>query len=1336
MTIVAALRHSVRSHALLCLAAWLLPLAALQAEMPAFRHDRLNIFPAAAVAAAGHTLAVDGDLADWNPAAFVTMAADLDNKPRYAMQVAAAYDEQGLLLAVRFTDDTPLVNRVDPIGQPDKGWAGDSFQIRFITDPAVAVGTSRDDVQRDPAKNARVAHMTLWQNSDAKLPAAHVAYGWDFKEQRVLTGNESLFRFAPAEGGYAMEGRIPWQLLHVATPPEPGTDWVMTLQGNWSGGGVNDLGHSFYDLVCAAGFPYQTNANWGRGHFVEPGAVAATLAKQQADEQKLWAAPVAAAPAVSIPLRYTNPAKGYVSLAITVAGPASGQAGRPDGQIVRTLLARAERPPGEQTEIWDGLDDDGQPVPPGSYAIRALTHAGLAPRFVASVHNSGTPPWTTEDGSGSMSGDHGNPVSAAADEKGNVYLLWTVNELGSGIQCMNPEGRKTWGGYLDWGVLDGVNTALAYDAAAGVVYVAMDGGNNKPDQPNRGGIYAFNTKTGRRASLCGGKDKLLVTEWPKSLAKGAAPHAANGRARMEAGDYGPADLGANLVALAVGGDSIYASLHFEDKIVAIDRATGRIAGSYAVPKPAGLAFDAKTKTLYAVSGDGIVKLDMAAKTPVPQAFARDLGHPFGLALDKAGNLYASVRGKQMQVLVFSPDGKQKSRIGKDGGRPWLGRYDATGMLLPAGITVDTAGRLWVMEHDATPKRVSVWNAADGSFGREYFGNGAYSPMLAADPEKPEEVYIHNTRFIVDYDKGTVTPDATVYRQGWHDPALPGPGGVYMGFGGNTFQFATIGGKKFATDGGGGLYAVGRDEFRPLWYLGGRDGILNEFFPNDDFWGTSYRWQDANADSLIQTGEVERITGEGLIRRMRGYGMHDICPEGSLFLGGKLYRPTGLSPAGVPLYPKPADAPAIGCDALKGYHRIDTVPSLGTDFKEFYSLASEKYDGKTRDGVGKQGLYKFVNGGEVLWRYSRVAIDFATKSMPARSGDLFGALRVAGQAALPENNGGEIVAISSYWGYYSLVSGDGLFLGDVGQDMRRGPKPSHEQTYVENFSGFFFRHPKTGKLYLFGGDIDGRIWEITGWDTIQRIAPTPVMVTDEQHRQVVAAVEKKAAATARPTSLAVTPGLPAADAATAARIDLDEAGETRVALGHDAERLHAVFQVPDASPWKNTSNDWRYAFKGGDALDIQVGLGEEAKPVQPGDVRIVIAPAATEQGFVAFGMWPKVAGGVAKEPQLYKSPVREVPFERVALLPAAACAVEKTGAGYVAKVSVPWKELGLAAPTGGTTLRGDVGVLVSDDGGQRTVLRRFLFNQNTAITMDAPTEAEIEPQYWGLLKFAP
>jgi sugar lactone lactonase YvrE len=1299
----------------------LLAVNAAQAQLPSYRHDHLNIFPAATVAVPGKSLAVDGDLSDWKPEAFVTMAADLDNKERYAMSVAAAYDEQGLLLAVRFTDDTPLVNRVDPIGQPDKGWAGDSFQIRFITDPALAVGTPRESVQKDPAKNARVAHLTLWQNSDKKLPALHVAYGWDFNTQRVLTGEDSRFKFAPVEGGYVMEGRLPWALLRVGTPPVPGADWVMTLQGNWSGGGVNDLGHSFYDLVCSAGFPYQTSAAWGRGHFVKPDEVAAILAAQQAAETKLWAALAAEKPAVSIPVRYTNPAQGYVSLAITAADGVT----RPGGQIIRTLLTRAMRPAGEQTELWDGLDDDGQPVPAGSYEIRALTQAGLKPRFVASVHNSGTPPWTTEDGTGSMSGDHGNPISAAADTAGNVYLLWTVNELGSGIQCMNAAGRKTWGGYLDWGVFDGINTALAYDDEAGVVYVAMDGANKKADAPNCGGIYAFNAKTGRRASLCGGKDKVLVTEWSKELLKKNPPSTLIAGERMRTGDFGPADLGANLIALAVGGDRIYASLYQEDKIVAIDKATGKVVESYPVAKPAGLSYDVKTRTLFAVSGDSVVTLDLGRQTSSltlsltsskakgdkgtdkvsdkvsdevgrsstlnPEPFLRALDHPFGLALDKDGNLYVSVRGKQMQVLVFSPDGKKKSRIGKDGGRPWLGRYDAKGMLMPAGITVDAAGRLWVMEYDATPKRVSVWNAADGSFVREYFGNGAYSPMLAADPEKPEEVYIHNTRFIVDYDKGTVMPDATVYRQGWHDASLPGPGGVYMGFGGNTFQVAKIGGKKFATDGGGGLYAVGRDEFQPVISLADRGS------------------------------------------RMRGYGMHDLYPGGAMLLGGRFYRPTGLSAEGIPVYPKPDEAPKVECDALKGYHRIDTVPALRSDFKEFYTLASEKYDGKTRDGVGKQGLYKFANGGDILWRYSRVTIDFATKSMPARSGDLFGALRVAGQAEVPEKNGGEIVAVSSYWGYYSFVSGDGLFLGDVGQDMRRGPKPSHEQTYVENFSGYFFRHPKSGKLYLFGGDIDGRIWEITGWESIRRIVPAPVTVSEAQHQQVVQA-QGGAATAARVTTISVTAGVPKLEGAGVCRIDLSEAGQAKVALGCDAERLHAVFQVPDRSPWKNSSSDWRYAFKGGDALDIQLGAGNETKQVQPGDVRIVIAPAENEKGFVAFGMWPKVAGGITAEPQLYKSPVREVRFERVALLAGVECRVEKTDKGYSAKVSIPWKELGLEAPAKGATLRGDVGVLVSDDGGQRTVLRRFLFNPNTAITMDAPTEAEIEPQYWGLLKF--
>ncbi len=102
--------------------------------------------------------------------------------------------------------------------------------------------------------------------------------------------------------------------------------------------------------------------------------------------------------------------------------------------------------------------------------------------------------------------------------------------------------------------------------------------------------------------------------------------------------------------------------------------------------------------------------------------------------------------------------------------------------------------------------------------------------------------------------------------------------------------------------------------------------------------------------------------------------------------------------------------------------------------------------------------------------------------------------------------------------------------------------------------------------------------------------------------------------------------------------------------------------------------------------------------------------------------------------LYRSPVRQVPFERVAQIEGLTCKVEITAEGYTARVGIPWQEIGRPAPAAGAVMRGDVGVLVSDAGGQRTVLRRFLFNQNTTITMDAPTEAEVEPQYWGGLRF--
>ena len=59
-------------------------------------------------------------------------------------------------------------------------------------------------------------------------------------------------------------------------------------------------------------------------------------------------------------------------------------------------------------------------------------------------------------------------------------------------------------------------------------------------------------------------------------------------------------------------------------------------------------------------------------------------------------------------------------IGKAGGRPWTGAWDTSGMLVPTGIAVTDAGKLWVAEDDVMPERISVCQDPKGN---SYIING-------------------------------------------------------------------------------------------------------------------------------------------------------------------------------------------------------------------------------------------------------------------------------------------------------------------------------------------------------------------------------------------------------------------------------------------------------------------------------------------------------------------------------------------------------------------------------------------------------------------------------------
>ena len=279
--------------------------------------------------------------------------------------------------------------------------------------------------------------------------------------------------------------------------------------------------------------------------------------------------------------------------------------------------------------------------------------------------------------------------------------------------------------------------------------------------------------------------------------------------------------------------------------------------------------------------------------------------------------------------------------------------------MPSGISVDAHGQLWVMEMDSTPKRQSLWNANTGKLIKEFFGSAAYAPMMAPDPDKPEDVYIHNTRFIVDYDKGTVKPDATVYRPGLHGASLEGPQAGY-GFMGSTFEVQRIAGKPFAFDGNGGVYKFERDHFKPLLYIGqgqaAMPGLAKETPPA---W-QPVTWMDKNGNGLFDEGEVTLVPKIGLGNNIAQFGA-TFFPGGVMLKGGRIFRPSGLDKNGVPIY-TPAGTGAAGhhWQARIPASFTDCWPSLQSQWTEFYACGASpkpaargQYDGSVyrlnRDG---------------------------------------------------------------------------------------------------------------------------------------------------------------------------------------------------------------------------------------------------------------------------------------------------------------------------------------------------------------------------------------------------
>jgi hypothetical protein len=1119
-----------------------------------------------------------------------------------------------------------------------------------------------------------------------------------------------------------------------------------------------DFGADFgVDSGADSGADFENPSTWGRGTFTQKADTTPSPTPSLAVGSDPDAKPL------MLELTLDDPQASVISL-----GLFDGESG-----LVRSLpvtVRRASQRGAEFKLNWDGLDADGRPLQPGTYRLKQLTHRGIGQRFIASLHNAGNPPWRTDDGLGQWGGDWAPPLAAAADAE-FVYLGWGSCEAGPALVCVKKELDANGLYQKVWGATPAMHTDVGFPLTALTtdgerLFVAQDGktygGYHDKTADAFAAITIYDVKTGRPLNFPFGKPRLPVGRWKPDRC--ATERDKPLFERRKTGDFGPQQLCVNLTGIAVGGETLYAAMFLDDKVLAFNWKTGETIKEYPVAAPSGVAVDPQGRLLVACE-KGVLRIDPASGAS-QTLVGMELSRPWGLAVDAAGNIAVSDCGKAMQVKVFRGDGKLLRSVGKPGGRAWIGRYDPKGMLMPAGIATDADGKLWVTESDEFPRRVSVWDGAGRNVG-DYHGPCVPQTDRGIDPVNPSRINCQLVEYELDYETGKFTCLGTLWRphvDGWTPVENVGRA--------SRLLIRRAEGREYAFLDHGysdrlGLILIRKgDHFQACGSLGysacvpvmrwGNEECSFGMVPNPEQWLTPEQWKavrepggngfchpmqlwhtwvDANGDGVVQPEEltIERrdwadqrscvFTGVDADLTLSGLGGYD-----------QVYRlpVKGFTGSGVPEYP--------GRKEIKPLFTKQTKPDasiwIDAEHQRVYGFEAKGGDSRMRGEYAGVSCYDFA--GKLQWLYRDTWLGFASDAPFFKPGSIIGVGKFIGQAQRDDGVG--LLVLPGYYGDYSMLSTDGLWVHSFCQDNRLGGDAGPDTVFIENMTGMFYRDARSGKVYLIGGDIDARVWEVTGLETIKTKA-TDLTITPAECTAATAAARNRTPGKALAPIAMTKAGKIEIDGKTAdwstaraATIDAGAGRGAQVSLAYDDTLLYATFKVEDRSPMANAATDPAMIFKGGDVCDIMLAADAKADPsrIKPvaGDTRLSFSVL---DGRPACVLFQAVSTG-AQMPKTFASPTGNETFERVQVLDTARVAVERTPTGYILEAAVPLAEIGLE-PAEAAAIRGDVGVLFGTDGGGRTVLRAYYANKDTSVVEDVPSEARLTPAKWTTVEVA-
>ena len=1235
--------------------------AAAGADTGRGRHKQFYVVPAPG------KVKIDGKLEEWDLSARIEMFVIEATRSTQNAKIAAMYDEEALYLSGDISDPTPMMNRHDPEVNPARAWDADAVQFRITLDPEVGYPvreTSFDYKGKDAKEDTRddIVHMLLWHYTDdgsANLQM-HVGMGYrqprpDWKPKGLVPQDkfDGAYRQHEDGLGYTFEYRIPWDTLGAERPLRGGDVVAGTVNVLWSR--PDGLAHirmsgAAYDIMGEPGFPWQKTECWGKIIFSETGDVPRELVSEGVPPEK----------PLPLEFSYELPDDGFTTI----------QLFKPDGTAARILVPQQHRLGGENTERWDGLDDRGEILPAGEYEWRGIySEEELEAEFRFSVHNSGRPPYTTEDGKGGWGGDHGTPRDAVALEDG-MLLIWDSAEYGSGTIRVDLDGNKQWG------------------TQSGGMHIATDGER----------YYTVGDRGFHRG--------LTVSMFEVANARPT---------RLESGvnSFSPPPGGDEESNQASGllwhDDVLYVAYRDRDLIALFSTIDGELKDTWEVPAPQRMAMR-PDGALAVVSGERV----LVVKNGKPEPWLTEhLDQPQGIAIDADGTTFVANRGELQNVSVFDAEGAFVRSIGVDGGRPRVGDYEPDGMLAAGGLALDPKNRLWVAETLDGPKRISVWDAASGDYLEEYFGASGYFAYGHIDPARPDEIYAHHVLWEIDWENYTTRPKSTIWRQS--GPNVMTPPGPY------AYQHIP----RMVTAGNGQQYMYGHTRnasillrrednvFKPfaaILHIKNKTGIAlvdndEETWPRGRRRSNALLWQDANDDQTVQKGELTELPREYARARFAWFE-EDMTVRLS---SGQIWHPVEVNQNRQPVYDL-EEAEKAPASARAGYMALTEDEGV---------ITLHHSEGPS--------LVKRSSEGEMLWNYPGLLPWRDTLNMPVvKSGRLWAMTGLMGVA-------GEFFAHQTYWGANQVFRTDGQYVGAILNDRRvKGRGPYAGQSEGQGGSFVQLNIDGEDRYFAIGGSNDSRVWEVHGLDTIQDLPGGTYVHTEEDMAKAREAQKAYAAAIAGERELTIVPGGKAAlDEAAPATREIEGGRGFTARMAYDAKNLYVRFDVESEHGLVNAQPNPNILFRGGNCLDIQLAANPDAAPDReqptPGDRRLLVTRRDGEPFAVHYR--PEVAG-FEGGPTVLKSPTGQESFDAIDVVEVG-MDYRETDDGFTATVTVPQDLLGLKLRPG-QHFKMDLGYLFGNSKGTRVNLRAYLHNDSfsAGVVDDIPHESRLEPEEWG------